>query len=51
MILKSFEASSFEIVENDTTANAWIDEFISQGMSGWQDIDDPIDLWLKERHS
>lgn len=49
--LKSFEADSFEIIKNNTTVDFWINEFVSQGNSGWQEIDNPIESWLEERHS
>ncbi|HDG7210055.1 hypothetical protein [Acinetobacter nosocomialis] len=28
----------------------WIDNFKKAGDSGWNDFDDPIEAWLKERH-
>lgn len=49
--LKSFDATSFEIIENNTTAKSWMKDFIDCGDSGWQDNDDPINTWLEERHS
>lgn len=51
LLLKSFDAESFEIIENKTVARSWIKEFIDCGESGWKDIDDPINTWLEERHS
>jgi len=51
LILKSFNATGFEIVENKATAKSWITNFISYGKSGWQDDNDPITTWLEERHS
>ncbi len=51
LLLKSFDADSFEIIENKTIARSWIKEFIDCGESGWKDIDDPINTWLEERHS
>lgn len=51
LLLKSFEANSFEIVENKTTAKSWIEDFVDCGDSGWKDNDDPINTWLEERHS
>lgn len=51
LLLKSFDADSFEIIENKTIARSWIKEFIDCGESGWRDIDDPINTWLEERHS
>lgn len=51
LILKSFDATGFEIVENKATAKSWITDFVGYGKSGWQDDDDPITTWLEERHS
>lgn len=51
LILKSFNATGFEIVENKATAKSWITDFVGYGKSGWQDEDDPITTWLEERHS
>ncbi len=51
LILKSFNATGFEIVENKVTAKSWITDFVAYGKSGWQDDDDPITTWLEERHS
>ena len=51
LILKSFNATGFEIFENKTTAKSWITDFVGYGKSGWQDDDDPITTWLEERHS
>lgn len=51
LILKSFDATGFEIVENKATAKSWITNFVGYGKSGWQDDDDPITTWLEERHS
>nr|WP_299038479.1 hypothetical protein [uncultured Psychrobacter sp.] len=51
VILKSFNATGFEIVENKVTAKSWITDFVAYGKSGWQDDDDPITTWLEERHS
>lgn len=51
LILKSFNATGFEIIENKATAKSWITDFVDYGKSGWQDDDDPITTWLEERHS
>lgn len=49
--LKSFQASSFEIIDNTTTAKSWMTDFAALGASGWQGEKDPINTWLEERHS
>lgn len=51
LLLKSFDADSFEIIENKTIARSWMKDFIECGESGWQNDDDPISTWLEERHS
>ena len=51
LLLKSFDADSFEIIENKTIAISWMKDFIECGESGWQNDDDPIGTWLEERHS
>ena len=49
--LKNFQASSFEIIDNITTAKSWMTDFAALGASGWQDEKDPVNAWLGERHS
>lgn len=49
--LVDFDATSYEILDNKTTAKAWMTSFVEQGESGWQTYDDPISVWLEERHS
>lgn len=51
IVLKSFNANGFEIIDNRTTARSWMKDFIECGESGWQNDDDPISTWLEERHS
>lgn len=51
LVLKSFNANGFEIIDNRTTARSWMKEFIECGESGWKNDDDPISTWLEERHS
>ena len=51
MKLNSFNASSFKVIPNTTTANLWMKEFKDMGDSGWQNEEEPIISWLKERHS
>ncbi|SUD92344.1 hypothetical protein [Psychrobacter phenylpyruvicus] len=48
--LVDFKATSYEIIDNKTTGKAWMTAFIEQGDSGWQALDDPISVWLEERH-
>lgn len=49
--LNNFVAHSFDILDNKAKANQWISEFIKQGNSGWQTYEDPMAVWLEERHS
>jgi hypothetical protein len=49
--LKSFQASSFDIIENTTTAKSWMTDFAALGASGWQKEEKPVNTWLEERHS
>ncbi len=51
MKLNSFNASSFKVIPNTSTANLWMKKFIDMGDSGWQKEEEPINSWLKERHS
>lgn len=47
----SFKASGFDIVENQQYAKSWADKMVSFGKSGWQSLDNPIKIWLEERHA
>lgn len=51
LFLKSFDATSFQIIKDKTTAKSWMKDFIDCGESGWQDDGDPINTWIEERHS
>ena len=50
LYLEDFKVESFEILENDTVDN-WVDDFVSFGRSGWQDLDDPYQVLKDERLS
>jgi hypothetical protein len=47
--LVSFIAESV-IEVKDGSLTDWISEFKSAGDSGWNEFEDPIDVWLRERH-
>ncbi|MGQ1523198.1 hypothetical protein ACT44T_14490 [Acinetobacter baumannii] len=47
--LLNFMADSIVEIE-DGNLSDWISEFKKAGDSGWNEFNDPIDAWLKERH-
>lgn len=47
--LINFMADSIVEIEDRSLAD-WIFEFKNAGDSGWNEFDDPIDAWLRERH-
>ncbi len=47
--LLEFTAESVEEVENKSLTK-WLHDFKNAGDSGWDEFDDPIAEWLKERH-
>lgn len=48
--LDSFCAKSLRIIQDSNDVGRWADNFISCGPSGWNQIDNPIKVWLDERH-
>lgn len=47
--LTSFMADNIVEIE-DGSLTDWISEFKNAGDSGWNEFEDPIDAWLRERH-
>ncbi|WP_151792024.1 hypothetical protein [Acinetobacter soli] len=47
--LLSFIADSINEMKNGSLSD-WISEFKNAGDSGWDELDNPIDAWLRERH-
>lgn len=47
--LLNFIADSIIVIEEGSLAD-WISNFKAAGDSGWDELDDPIDAWLRERH-
>ncbi|SSQ41818.1 Uncharacterised protein [Acinetobacter baumannii] len=47
--LVQFIAESINEIQEGNILD-WIDNFKKAGDSGWNDFDDPIEAWLKERH-
>lgn len=50
MTLDSFYAKSLRIIQNSNGLEQWISGFISCGPSGWNQLDNPMEVWLGERH-
>lgn len=48
--LRSFTAKSFAIIPDSNNIDEWASQFISFGHSGWQQLDNPLETWIKERH-
>ena len=47
--LQNFVADSINEIKNGNLSD-WISEFKNAGNSGWDELDNPIDAWLRERH-
>lgn len=50
LYLEDFKVESFAVLEDDTV-DQWVDDFVSYGRSGWQDLDDPYKVLEDERLS
>lgn len=48
--LDSFCVESLRIIQNSNDLERWADEFISCGPSGWNQLGNPIEVLLGERH-
>ena len=48
LYLEDFKVESFEILENDTVDD-WVNDFVSFGRSGWEDLEDPYQALKDER--
>lgn len=48
--LKEFIANHFNIIPNNQNIENWANQFIGLGESGWQNLDNPIETWIEERH-
>lgn len=48
--LDLFCVESLRIIQDSNEPEQWVDNFIRCGSSGWNQLGNPIEAWLDERH-